>query len=314
MNTTKDNCVIDDKNASQLLTFEHITKCPLCGKDNFTQCFSVEKFGFRFVWVKCFNCSFIFQSKRLTHESLETIYQSLNFWKANDIKNGEKIAGYDDYIRDENIRLMNMNRRLKIIKKRYLDKGNLLDIGAASGTFIKESKKYGFVAQGIEVSHDMASLGRDKDNLDIITGDFEAYPFQQSYFDLITMWDADNIFREPISAFKKVKDCLKPKGYFIFNYFDNELYNKVMRGRLSQYRDCHTLNIYNDRTIKMILKESGLNFVSKKMQWGHIKLERLFEVFGLRGFFSKVRNGYFQSRYLLVPMYGFFEVAARKGK
>ncbi len=314
MDSVKNNYVINDQNAGQLLSFEHVNACLVCGGDQFVERFGITRFGITFVWVKCRNCSFVFQPKRLTQESLGIIYQSLNFWKAADLKSGEKVAGYDDYLGDELVRLANMRRRLKKIKDRYLNEGNLLDIGTASGTFIKEANRFGFVSKGIEVSCDMARIGRERDSLDIIEGDFEDHIFPASHFDIITMWNADNIFKNPLAAFKKVRDCLRPGGYFIFNYFDNELYNKIMRGRLSQHRDCHSLYILNAKTIMKLLEKSELRYIKRDMQWGYIKVERLFTVLGLKGFLKSLKNKLFQNKYLLVPMFGFFEVVAKREK
>lgn len=72
---------------------------------------------------------------------------------------------------------------LKSLKSECL---SVLDVGCAEGYFLKEAKKMGYVAKGIEISDLKRSRGV-ADGLDIVSGGAESLPFANNSYDIVML-------------------------------------------------------------------------------------------------------------------------------
>ena len=132
------------------------------------------------------------------------------------------LGGYHDaidkeYISQESGRKITFIESLKTIRK-LLPAGKLLDIGAASGIFVKVARDAGYDAYGIEPSYWMCEMAKKLYGVTVFPGIVESGKFDNEEFDIITMWDVLEHVPDPLSTLKEIRRILKPGGYLVINY------------------------------------------------------------------------------------------------
>jgi ubiquinone/menaquinone biosynthesis C-methylase UbiE len=273
------------------LSFETIENCPVCTSGQSVSSYTLNKFGCTFQWNQCCGCGVTYQNPRLTKESLNTLYNSANFWKGSEIANSSsRILGYDDYLADEEMRMRNERYKVNRICRKVVNSGKLMDIACGSGTFLRAASEKGFDVHGIEIGEKIAQYGREKHGLDIITGDFEEILLPDNTFDLVTMWNADNIFRLPRNAWGKIYQSLRPGGYFIFNFLDNRALNRLFFNIIQIWRDCHSLYVHSKASVNCLRESTGFESVRFYNQWGFSRVDRIWKVLSYINYHEHIRE------------------------
>ncbi len=109
--------------------------------------------------------------------------------------------------------------------KRYsgLNGGNLLDVGCASGDFLKEMERNPkWQGTGIEISPGAASTARQRTRSKIIEQDLLDARLPSAFFDLVTFWDVLEHLPKPLESLHKTYDLLKPGGWMVIRVPDPE--------------------------------------------------------------------------------------------
>ncbi len=83
-------------------------------------------------------------------------------------------AGYDDYLSEQSM-LESSGRRYARLISRFRHPGRVLDIGAASGFFLKAFVDAGWTGQGIEPNPTMSQWARERFGLEICTTSIEEF-------------------------------------------------------------------------------------------------------------------------------------------
>ena len=125
--------------------------CKKCSSNHFADKNGHSLYG-------CDNCGSIFIYP--VPENCADIYQENYFC-------GTAGFGYADYDGDKDILLINFNKYLDKLDKFIPKSGKLLDVGAATGTFVGLANERGWIAKGIEISKNAVAIGQKK-KLDIV--------------------------------------------------------------------------------------------------------------------------------------------------
>lgn len=172
-------------------------KCILCGYDGEMEIKSfVEKRNI----IKCPNCEVQFMNPFPTDEEINNIY-SKDYFSSWGIGEGETVEVAD----------MKRNTFKHILNgiTPYVNHGNILDIGTATGFLLEEAKKLGFNTYGIEISKYASSIAKSKFGEEKIhNGTLETCGFKNNYFNLITMCDVIEHIKDPTSTLKIVNRLL----------------------------------------------------------------------------------------------------------
>jgi SAM-dependent methyltransferase len=105
-------------------------------------------------------------------------------------------------------------RRLRDLHK-YKRTGRLLEIGCASGTFLRHARDAGWDVRGIEISSDSAEIARQKFGIDVTTGTLERGAFAPRSFDAVVLWNVVEHLADPVSVLTSVKEILKDDGALV---------------------------------------------------------------------------------------------------
>jgi spore maturation protein CgeB len=184
--------------------------CVVCGGKNHS--FYAVKAGYK-VW-KCGSCGTLFLFPLPKTSETKSVYSKEYFAGA---KEG---FGYVDYDADKDAMRSVFERYLRDFERILGKPGRLLDIGAATGYFMKVAEGRGWKSHGVEISSYAAELGRSR-GLDIETGTIHDTNFGKESFDLVTMWDVVEHVPDPILDIYKACSLLRQGGLLAINTPDS---------------------------------------------------------------------------------------------
>ena len=138
------------------------------------------------------------------------------------------------------------------------NKGRLLDVGAATGFFVRLAQTAGFSAEGIEISDHAASLGRKK-GLNIQAGTLADVG---GIFDCITMLDLIEHVPNPRAEIVYAAKLLRRGGVLVINTPDaGSMFARVMGKKWHLICPPEHLYYFNRLNMKRLLEEAGFAVV-----------------------------------------------------
>lgn len=179
--------------------------CPNCNSQNNKICYFLDTYRI----VKCLDCGMFYnqdfpENKDLKKTFSEKYYSDVQKEAFSHIEaNGDIDPSRDIY-----------ELGLDYIEKNG-HKGSLLDVGCAFGSFLKFASSRGWVVKGVEFSSHSSSYAREKDGLDVFTGNIYDAPFRNEQFDAVTFWDVIEHVREVRKNIQKAAALLKSGGLII---------------------------------------------------------------------------------------------------
>jgi SAM-dependent methyltransferase len=138
-------------------------------------------------------------------------------------------AGYADYLSEGHL-LTAHGRHYARVLARYMQPGEMLDVGAAAGFVLKGFVEAGWHGTGVEPNNTMAEYARTHLKLDVATGTFEDFPTQNQY-DLISMIQVILHFVDPAAALRRASELARPSGFLLIETWDRESWTARAFGR-----------------------------------------------------------------------------------
>lgn len=178
------------------------TRCGICGGEGAPW---LEKRGIPI--LLCSSCHNGFVPESLVPEDLEALYSKGYF-------EGEHETGYPGYLADAALVERNFQERLKYIESLKPPGRRLLDVGTAYGLLLRAAREAGYQASGIEVAPDCALEAARISGASVACGDFVHTPVPGP-FDIITMFDVIEHFRDPAAAVRHAFELLSPGGLLV---------------------------------------------------------------------------------------------------
>ncbi len=184
--------------------------CNLCGSDQ-RKPFRPENGK---SLMQCETCGLVYVSPRPDANELYALYGETYF------KNDDSgTVGYHNYLEDETNIRRTFSRRLDLLH-RFIQPGQerkLLDIGCATGFFMDEAHKRGWVVEGLDVSafaveYVQEKYGHTAHNSSVLDADF----LETGSYSLITMWDVIEHVPDPKAHIERIADLLHSGGYVAF--------------------------------------------------------------------------------------------------
>jgi len=218
-----------------------------------------SKHGFEI--FRCPSCGLLFRGALPTPKELLSIYAPGYFRR----DAGADAEGYADYLSDEPEHRLTALRRVQRLG-RASPPGRLLDVGCAAGFFLDEARKAGWQVQGIDISPEMSSWGREQLQLDIATGLFQQAEYPPCSFDAVTMWDYIEHSIDPALDFAKAAAVLRPGGVLMLSTGDAaSLVARISGRRWHLLTPRHHNFFFTPGTLRGYLAKNGFEV----MQIGH---------------------------------------------
>lgn len=189
------------QNYAKLREFETVSCC-ICGKRKSRLFLKTQ--GFRI--VQCEQCHLVYVNPRLSKQRLKKLYDREYF-------TNRETRYFEETWRTKVFEPI-VNELTKITKIKY---PNLLDVGTATGYFLKSCRERGFIVRGVEPSSKASGFARDHLHLPVKTGNLLSTRFPVSSFDIITMNDVIEHTPDPRKELVQAHKLLKPNGWIVLS-------------------------------------------------------------------------------------------------
>ncbi len=184
--------------------------CLLCGNKSLTTHLRLRDYFLtreEFTICRCEACEYMFTWPQPEPKHLQYYYNSPDYI-SHSINTNDLLSKIYHLVRNHTLRC-----KVKLIK-RYSKGNRLLDIGCATGEFLNRCRLQGFDARGIEPNENARKAGQQKYNLTIDPVS-AIKDFEDSSFDLITMWHVLEHVENLHERMRDVFRLLKPQGTLI---------------------------------------------------------------------------------------------------
>ena len=228
--------------------------CPICANSSLKKIY-IQKWGSS-NFAQCATCKVIFQNPQ---EAVSITKERYN----------------EEYFRYE---FENEENFFKLVGKTFRDfqahallhpGAKVLEIGCATGLFLKYMEELGFEATGVEVCQESCEYGRSKHGVDIFNGVLEEAKFADETFDFIHFSHLIEHLNDPRGFLKEVKRILKKSGFVIVTTPNSSgLFSKFFNEDWRCIVDDH-LFLFNTSNLKLLLEQNGF-IVDEIITWGSV--------------------------------------------
>lgn len=238
-------------------------KCPICENTKFKKIF--QKKWVKSSFVKCIHCKLIFQNPQEDYIDTKNRYQEtyFNYEK----ENQENFFGLikktlDDY----NI--------LSLLPK----KSNILEIGSATGMFLKYMQDNGHKPIGLELCKESVDYGKKNYKVDLINKRLEDTEFPADHFDFIHFSHLIEHLNDPIKFLKIIHRIVKKTGLVLLTTPNSSgLFSNIFRENWRCIVDDHLFIFNKNNLIKLLDKTSFSVLLTKS--WGSIPSQSRIKIF-----------------------------------
>lgn len=185
------------------LRYERVPACDLCGSPSSGH--SIVLWKHNTPVVRCRQCGLLYANPRWQAEHLFGRYTDV-YW-----------AHYADKVRHTALDpTTNQARWDPYLATLELARstGRLLDVGCASGEFLLAAQARGWEVYGLETSPLGAELARQRTGAEIYVGTLDTAPYEEGWFDVITLWDVIEHVQSPSSYVGLITRLVRQGGMF----------------------------------------------------------------------------------------------------
>ncbi|MCL5276763.1 MAG: class I SAM-dependent methyltransferase [Deltaproteobacteria bacterium] len=247
--------------------------CPICGSGNLANVYRVKDYTV----TECNECGLVFVRDDVPTDEIKRVYGTGYFknpaW-CNTV-NEDELLGYDDYADDKkNIR--DKFEKILDITKRYAQSGPLLDVGCGLGFFLQLAKERGFgPVQGVDISAYAVDYCVNKLGLDALLGDLLDVQLTTGSFDIVTMFDVLEHFKNPKGELLEAYRIVRHNGFLAIITPDiGALIPKLLKDRWEEIKRVpEHLVFFSRRTLTNVLSDTGFHvvesrYIGKRMSFG----------------------------------------------
>lgn len=251
----------------------HLIPCDKCRGTAFRSLFNKKsEHNEIFRVVRCKRCGLVQINPQPDRKKLRPYYNKNYFTR-------RTARGYNNYfshsIKNQINAVFEMNLSdlhfYDFEKKTLTDNRNgahALDAGCAAGYFVELLTHRGWQAQGIELSEEAATFGRDNLGLNIIIDDFlTCKKLKSESFSLITFWASIEHMQSPRQIFERSYDLLKPNGRLLISTCRYGLLARIMGFNWRFMNVPEHLYFFDRKGLKELAAEIGFRTI-KSITYG----------------------------------------------
>lgn len=196
-------------------------------------------------------CDALFIHPFPTTEQIAAFYSGAYF------NGGQKCGGYMDYDADKHATLPTLVSFIERLE-RFVPRGRMLDVGAATGFFLEQARARGWDVAGNEFSSEAAEQARQR-GIPMTDGDLRPESYAPASFDAVTLLDVIEHVRDPRKTIRDVASLVRPGGAVLLNTPDaGSLYARFMGLRWHALTPPEHLVLFSEKTLRRLLQDAGL--------------------------------------------------------
>ena len=257
------------------------TNCPVCGAATIREALTATDYtvsGKAFSIWECSSCTLRFTQAVPDEAHIGPYYKADSYISHTNTSKGLVNRLYHTV---RNITLRNKRKLLQSATNRTT--GQLLEIGAGTGTFAAFMKRSGWQVIGLEPDPAARQIAKDVNGIALLDTS-ELFELPAEHFDVITMWHVLEHVHRLHDYMDQLKRLLKPGGVLLIavpNYtsFDAQLYGRFW----AAYDVPRHLYHFSPASMRTLLKQHGLRLETIRPMW--------FDSFYVSMLSEKYKNG-----------------------
>ncbi len=259
--------------------------CFLCGRrDGRRVVREVGHFGIPLRFERC-RCGLVQQTPIPNRRFFEWFFNSAVFTSGRRHAGG-KIWGFYDYFPDEPSRRATAHLRYRRLAHRLgLDasRHDVLEVGAATGTFLHVLREHGHRVTGCEMSERFVASSRASYGLELRHGAFEEAGFPEASFDLVVLFNVIENVPGQAAFFRELHRVLRPGGTLVLNFVDmrHNLLAALQGERYFLYRP-PVCFLYEGRVLEAVIDRFGFAVSHRLRDLRFLTVEKVVTLLGLR--------------------------------
>jgi 2-polyprenyl-3-methyl-5-hydroxy-6-metoxy-1,4-benzoquinol methylase len=163
-------------------------------------------------------------------------------------------------------------KSLKIIERLRPNRGRLLDVGTAGGSFLAVAKKTGWDVAGCEPNRWLCEWGNHHYGLPIVPGTIFDMALPTASFDVLTLWDVLEHTPDPKATLEECSRVLKAGGLLVVNYPDIQSFIARLMGRRWVFLLSVHLYYFTRKSLARMLEDLGFRVVQTRRHWQTLEL------------------------------------------
>ena len=199
--------------------------------------------------VSCTQCGLEYVNPRLTNDEILALYSG---------------AAEDVYLEGQKGRELTFRRCVDFIESFNPPGKRLLDVGAATGFFLKQAQRMGWEVQGVELNHYRSEWGRSNLGIPIFAGDLSKYARTSisGRYDVVTMWDMIEHSPNPTLELCLARDLLNEDGLLVVNTPNVGSWMAKLFGKHWWFYIPQHLYYFTPKTLSDMLERAGYEVLS----------------------------------------------------
>jgi glycosyltransferase involved in cell wall biosynthesis/2-polyprenyl-3-methyl-5-hydroxy-6-metoxy-1,4-benzoquinol methylase len=221
--------------------------CPVCGERDRSPLY--RKNGFDV--VRCSGCALVYVNPQPSDAELMALYR---LWGEQYFSDERQVASDFSPVKYE--------AELGVLLERTGGRrGTLLDVGCATGSFLRAARERGFDVKGIDLSEPSVKLARERFGLDVVQGDFAGGLFPAESFDVVTMWASVEHLRRPMAYLREARRVLRRGGKLFVSVPNSAGIASRVLGKRYRYVCIEHLSYFTPGTLENALALAGFGQV-----------------------------------------------------
>jgi 2-polyprenyl-3-methyl-5-hydroxy-6-metoxy-1,4-benzoquinol methylase len=164
--------------------------------------------------------------------------------------------------------------------RKYIEGGDLLDIGTATGLLLEVAREQGFEPYGIEISDYAAGLASARFGAGRIhSGTLQTAPFRDGRFSAITMTDLLEHVADLPGTLTRVRQLLRPDGIVLITTPNTASLTRLAMGAKWTHYKLEHLYYLNPRSMALLAAKAGFQVLSMRPASKAVTLEYLRDQF-----------------------------------
>ncbi len=235
--------------------------CPICASNNIVELYpsNIDQAKISFTYefspqsqktfrvIRCIHCSHMFCSPLP-----KNIY-----------KNYEDVVD-KEYLRHVKTRELSAIAALKIINQ-YTQGKKLLDVGCATGDFLKIAKDFGYSVEGLELSYWSSEIAI-KRGIKVYVETLKSLSKKMSKkYDVITLWGVIEHFENPKEEMEYLYNLLNPNGIIVLWTGNVDGLMSRLLGRKWWYWQGQHIQYFTNKSLNFLGKQTGFKNLAIKI-------------------------------------------------
>jgi 2-polyprenyl-3-methyl-5-hydroxy-6-metoxy-1,4-benzoquinol methylase len=148
--------------------------------------------------------------------------------------------------------------------QRFVRSGRLLEIGCASGEFLRLAAQAGFDVEGVEPEPVTSVAARQTHGLNVITGTLVEASYPPDSFDAVVLFHVLEHLDSPRQTVTEINRILKPGGILVIETPNiDTIWFRLLGARWRQFIPDHYY-FFTPRTLSRLLQETGFQTLQVK--------------------------------------------------